>query len=155
MPRSVSPGTTVYSLNGLAVAPGVAADAVAAGVPALSVALGVSLAPGVPAVAVSVVPGVAAATVGCGVPLDAVAVGVERPTTTGDAPVLSPGGRRISNTATAVPTSITSSAPRYRLNEGSALAGRRQSAQYAALPWSSQYGLAQRLQALIAGWLQE
>jgi hypothetical protein len=40
------------------------------------------------------------------------------------------------------------------LNEGNALAGRRQSAQYWALPWSSQYGLAQRLHALIAPFSQ-
>jgi hypothetical protein len=41
------------------------------------------------------------------------------------------------------------------LNDGSALAGCRQPAQYVTFPWSSQYGFAQRLHALIAGWSQE
>ena len=99
-----------------------------------------------------------AATVGVvagadvGSPPDAdVAVGPAPATSTGGEPDVEPGGRTSRNTATAVPTSITSSAPRYRLNDGSALAGRRQSAQYVAFPWSSQYVLAQRLQAFVAG----
>jgi hypothetical protein len=41
------------------------------------------------------------------------------------------------------------------LNDGIALAGRKQSAQYVAFPWSSQYVFAQRLQALVAGCSQE
>jgi hypothetical protein len=99
--------------------------------------------------------GVRGWSVGSGVAPATVGVGDERPTTTGAAPPLSPGGRTNRKTATAVPTSIVSNDARYRLNEGIALDGCRHSAQYVVLPCSSQYGLAQRLHALIAGCSQE
>ena len=73
--------------------------------------------------------GVSAAIVASAVRLEAVAVGDVFPTTTGASPFVSPGGRTSRTIATIVPTSSASSAPRYRLNEGRALAGFRQSPQ--------------------------
>jgi hypothetical protein len=109
MLKRLSPDCTTYSLKGLAVPDGTGlAVPPADGVNAVEDCVpGVSIAE-----AGGVVSGVRAATVGDGEPPEAVGVGADRPTTTGAAPLVSPGGRRIKTTATAVPTSIAMSAPR-------------------------------------------
>src|SRR5205085_9225925 len=109
----LSPDCTVYSLNG---------DSVGVVVAAVVAVL-------VGADGVDVTCGVSAAIVASAVRFEAVAVGDVFPTTTGDSPFVSPGGRTSKTIATIVPTSSASSAPRYRLNEGRALAGFRQSPQ--------------------------
>ncbi len=110
MLNRLSPSCTTYSRNGFSVGDGSGS--------------GVDVTSGVLVVRVVCGAGVSAS------PPAAVGVGEDCPTTTGTAPVVSPGGRISRNTASAVPTSIVSNEPRYRLNEGSALAGCRQSEQY-------------------------